>query len=65
MLRPLLLAVFCCAIALPAAGEETASTEEQPSSNKTFEIPNPAMADEGSEEPLAFGTVAVDRLPSH
>ena len=59
MLRPLLLAVFCCAIALPAAGEETASTEEQPSSNKTFEIPNPAMADEATQ-PLQSLVVIVD-----
>jgi TPR repeat protein len=59
MLRPLLAAGLCCALALPAAGQETASTEAPPSSNKTFEIPNPAMAD-GAAQPLRSLVVIVD-----
>ena len=59
MLRPLLAACLCCALALPAAGQETASTEAPPSSNKTFEIPNPAMAD-GAAQPLQSLVVIVD-----
>jgi len=59
MLRPLLAAGLCCALALPAAGQETASTEAPPSSNKTFEIPNPAMAD-GAAQPLQSLVVIVD-----
>jgi TPR repeat protein len=60
MLRPLLLAVFCCALGLPAAGQETvAATEAPASSDKTFEIPNPAMADE-APQPLQSLVVIVD-----
>ncbi|HKP24953.1 MAG TPA: tetratricopeptide repeat protein [Dongiaceae bacterium] len=58
MLRPLLAACLCCALGLPAAAEETASTEP-PSSNKTFEIPNPAMATE-ADQPLQSLVVIVD-----
>src|SRR4030095_11851550 len=60
MSRMLLLAVFCCALGLPAAGQETvAATEAPASSDKTFEIPNPAMADE-ARQPLQSLVVIVD-----
>jgi len=60
MLRPLLLAVFCCTLGLPAAGQETvAATEAPASSDKIFEIPNPAMAEE-SPQPLQSLVVIVD-----
>lgn len=58
MLRPLLLACLCCALGLPAAAEETASTV-QPEGKQTFEIPNPAMAAE-APKPLQSLVVIVD-----
>lgn len=61
MSRPLLAAVLCCAFALPAAGEETASAE-QPADKQIFEIPNPAMARE-APQPLQSLVVMVDGEP--
>lgn len=58
MLRPLLAAVLCCAIGLPAAAEETASAE-QPADQRIFDIPNPAMARE-APRPLQSLVVMVD-----
>src|SRR5262245_31396027 len=60
MLRPLLAALFCCAFGLPAAGQETvAATEAPTSSDKTLEIPNPAMA-VAAPQPLQSLVVIVD-----
>ncbi len=60
MLRPLLLALLCCAFGLPAAGQETvAATQPPTSSDKTFEIPNPAMAGDAAQ-PLQSLVVMID-----
>ena len=60
MLGPLLLAVFCCAIGMPAAGQDSvAATASPTSSDTTFEIPNPAMASE-APQPLQSLVVIVD-----
>jgi Sel1 repeat-containing protein len=60
MLRPLLLAAFCCGFALPAAAEETAAA--QPEAKQSVEIPNPAMARE-APQPLQSLVVIVDGEP--
>jgi len=63
MLRPILLAIFCCTLGLPAAAEETAAAAQppanQPADKQTFEIPNPAMAEE-APQPLQSIVVMVD-----
>ncbi|MEZ5831304.1 MAG: tetratricopeptide repeat protein [Dongiaceae bacterium] len=60
MLRPVLLAAFCCALALPAAAEETAAaTPPAPEDAKTYEIPNPAT-DRNAPQPMQSITVLID-----
>ncbi|HET6159697.1 MAG TPA: tetratricopeptide repeat protein [Dongiaceae bacterium] len=58
MLRPILFAAFCCALGVPAAAEETAAVT-QPEGKQTFEIPNPATAQD-APQPLQSITVMVD-----
>jgi hypothetical protein len=62
MLRPILLAVFCCAFGLPAAAEETAAASQPATSDKIYEIPNPATAPDAAQ-PLQSIVVMVDGEP--
>ena len=63
MLRPILSAVFCCLLGLPAAAEETAAANQpatgQPEGKQTYEIPNPATAQD-APQPLQSIVVMVD-----
>ena len=63
MLRPILSAVFCCLLGLPAAAEETAAANQpaasQPEGKQTYEILNPATARD-APQPLQSIVVMVD-----
>jgi hypothetical protein len=62
MFRPLLLAVLCCALGLPAVAEETAAASQPATSAKVYEIPNPATAPDAAQ-PLQSIVVMVDGEP--
>ncbi len=59
MLRPLLFALLCSVLAVPANGQETAFAEQPATSDKVYEIPNPATARD-APQPLQSIVVMVD-----
>jgi TPR repeat protein len=73
MIRPLLLAAFCCAFGLPALADDPqpssqppadqAATSAQPDAGmQTYEMPNPATSQEAAK-PLQSIVVMVDGEP--